>query len=185
MKRWATYLWLLLVVAIESILWYLYSGMEDGTTKIISLVIMVVVLLVGIAFSFYEFAHSTRKMRKSLEDLDRLIVTGSFEELKKEYISAYELYMKLNEKGKANFFARISKFREKIEEQMRDEKKVEIYLQEMNEATMEEKKEVLAKLKEVFNNLPEGARQKHFARVNQAKQMLESGVSTNMPMLRS
>ncbi|MBI4980855.1 hypothetical protein HZC30_04845 [Candidatus Woesearchaeota archaeon] len=141
------------------------------TIAIIAFSVVIVFLIFMIWLEFTP--HS--KLRKKLNRLVHTVDDESTETLKEAYQEVYNLYLKVSEKNKSNFYSRIVQLREKIEAQLKAEKRVEELLQKSAQAGFTEMKTIYDELYTHYLKLPAKTQHKYYVHVNHLKDQLERG----------
>lgn len=159
------------VVAIMVILYFL-ADTESAQTLLLSLLLIVVVF--SSIILFWQHGHKVNKLRKKLLELEQLLGKESVESIKERYIAIYNLYLKLSETQKQNFYGRITTIREKLEEQLKAETKMGELLQRA-ESSMTERRKNYNFMYENFQKLPQKVQQQYYPQVIALKQQLEKG----------
>ncbi len=141
------------------------------TIAIIAFSVVIVFLLFMIWLEFTP--HS--KLRKKLNRLMRTVNDESTETLKEAYQEVYNLYLKVSEKNKSNFYSKIIQLREKIEEQLKAEKKVEELVQKSAVVGFTEMKTIYDELYTHYLKLPAKTQHKYSIHLSHLKDQLERG----------
>jgi c-di-AMP phosphodiesterase-like protein len=141
------------------------------TIAIIAFSVVIVFLIFMIWLEFTP--HS--KLRKKLNRLMRTVNDESTETLKEAYQEVYNLYLKVSEKNKSNFYSKIVQLREKIEEQLKAEKKVEELVQSSAQAGFAEMKTIYDELYTHYLKLPAKTQHKYSIHLAHLKDQLERG----------
>jgi hypothetical protein len=164
----------LILLGVSLILFLVLSLISDS--KIILTISFSLFLITLILSSFYLYLHffdKNSKIRKQLNELQNILNTSSIDILKSKYLSSYELYLKLSEKEKRNFYAKINNFRETIEEHLKTQKKVELFLENAVKGALDDQKENFAQLMDHFKKLPQAEQEKYLSQLNSIKERLE------------
>lgn len=147
---------------------------SNGSLITIAIIAFSVVIVFLIFMIWLEFTpHS--KLRKKLNRLLHTVNDESTETLKEAYQEVYHLYMKVSEKHKSNFYSKIVQLREKIEEQLKAEKKVEELVQKATQVGFVEMKPIYDELYTHYLKLPAKTQQKYSIHVRHLKDQLERG----------
>ena len=163
---------LILVIAVLAIF---YFKVESESVQTLLLSLLVLVILFGGGGILVMLLQRATKLRKRLKEMDAALSQESLDILKSKYLEIYAIYMKLSEKEKQNFYARVTKVREQIEEQMKAEKKVEQLLEQAGKGTITEQKENYDALHDYYDKLSQKTQQKYYSQVTQIKEQLEKG----------
>ncbi len=150
------------------------TGVSDDSLITIAIIAFSVVIIFLIFMIWLEFTpHS--KLRKKLNRLLYTVNEESTETLKEAYQEVYRLYLKVSEKHKSNFYSKIVQLREKIEEQLKAEKKVEELVQNSTQVGFAEMKTIYDELYTHYLKLPAKTQHKYSIHLNHLKDQLERG----------
>ena len=97
--------------------------------------------------------------------------------LKEGYLEIYNLYLKLSEGRKQNFYGKVTKLREGIEVQLKAEKKVQELLGSRKGDISDQKKQYLEAYKE-YEKLSEKIKKKYYPDLVNFRDQLERGKSS-------
>ena len=161
------------LMIIGLIVLYFLSGEE--LVKISALSAFFVILIITIIYAYFHFTSAKNKLKKLIKQFESSSSGSSLGDLKMSYVDIYNSYMKISEEDKQNFYSRVSKMRESLEEQLRAEKKVEILLDEASKGSIGIQRKKYGKLQENLNKLPVKDQQKYFPQVTHLKERLERG----------
>lgn len=138
--------------------------------------ISIVIILLMIAIPVYQyFLRPSSRLRKKLEQVNDDLSEETIETLKEQYQEIHRLYLKLSEKEKQNFYGRVDKIREEIEEHLTCEKKIEELSITSSKGTIKERKKSYDQLYKHYRHLPVKSKQKHYPRIVQLREELERG----------
>ena len=165
---------IVLAILVAGLLTWLQFTSNDRLTLIL-LTAIGVVIISGLIILIVQFARGPHKIRKRLQQILPLLSQQSAEELKEKYLEIYNLYMKLKEKDKQNFYGRVTALREKIEGQLKAEKKLEELLPKAKEGRIEERKKKYDALQDLYGQLPAAVQEKYSSQVMGLKEELEKG----------
>ncbi len=143
--------------------------------SLLTLAAGVVILLAVLVGMIIYLASKKRKLRKLLREMERRVSLEPTDSLKSRYVQAYNLYLKLSEKNKQNFYGHITKLREKMEEQLRATKKVEELLQKSTVTNIPLLRKQYDEMYNYFRKLPASMQQKYYPQIMQVKEVLEKG----------
>lgn len=149
------------------------AGAEMLWTILLLLAVFVVGLLTG--YLYWKHLLTPARMRKKLAQLTLMLEEESLEVLKEAYLAVYKHYLKLSESQKHNFYARVDKLREQIEEQLRTEKKMETLMQKSMRGSLAEQKKLYVEMHGHYQKLSRKTREKHYHSLAQLKDRLERG----------
>ncbi len=164
----------ILLAAIVAALLVLYLRAESDSVRTLFLSLLILVVLFGGGLLLWQLAHKPGQLRRLLNDMDQAINMETLEVLKELYLQIYNLYMRLSEKQKRNFYARVMEPRERVEEMMRAAKKLELLLGTAFGSIAERKKQY-EEAHAHFQKLPEKAQQQYYHSLLQWKEQLEKG----------
>ena len=151
-----------------------YFQVEKEIMKIAILSSAMVVLVVGI-FVIIILTGTKNKLRKLLKEMESMISQESADTLKGKYVQAYNFYLKLSENNKQNFYGRLTKIREMMEEQMKAAKKVEELLQKSAMTDIALLQKQYDEVYTYFQKLPVVVQQKYYPPIMHLKEILEKG----------
>ncbi len=134
--------------------------------------VLVLAVVMGIIVAFKSKKHQLRKL---LQEMERRVSSESADALKGKYVQIYNLYLKLSEKNKPNFYGRITKLREKMEEQLKAAKKVEELLQKSTVTNISLLRKQYDEMYGYFRKLPASMQQKYYPQIMHVKEVLEKG----------
>ncbi len=148
-----------------------YFLLSEQLLKILSLALigLAVVLLIVLFFS----GSRSSRMRKLLQEMEHRLLQESAEDLKSIYLDAYNTYVKLSEKEKTNFYGRLMKIRERLEESMKAENDLQELLgQETGQETASgKKKELYEKAHALYQKLPQRVQQAYYPQLMELKEI--------------
>ncbi len=153
----------------------LQPGAEEGSsmrTTLLSIIAVTVVILVW--YIVWELSAANR-LRRMIKKISSVLDTESTDEAKKLYLKIYSLYMKLSEKKKQNFYARVNSLRESLEEHLQNEKELERLLQNTEKGSMAQQKKAYLDLYAIYEKLPRKAQQQYYPKIVQLRDRLERG----------
>lgn len=164
----------ILVLLILAGLGWWYSHVEKELLRIAILSAAMVILAVGIILVIV-MAGPKNKLRKLLKELESAVARESAETLKGKYVAVYNLYLKLSEKSKQNFYGRITKLRERMEGQLKAEKKVQELLEKSSVTNITLLRKQYEEMYGYFRKLPVAVQQKYYPQIMHVKEKLEKG----------
>ncbi len=165
----------ILIILVIAVLAVFYFKVESESIKTLLLSLLVLVVLFGGGGILAVLLQRATKLRKRLKEMETALQQEPLDVLKSKYLEIYAIYMKLSEKEKQNFYARVTKVREQVEEQMKAEKKVEQLLEQTGKGTITEQKENYDALYDHFHTLSQKTQEKYYSQVMQVKEQLEKG----------
>jgi hypothetical protein len=164
---------LFLVIAGLVALYFLFDLSENVKVMLLAGIGAVVLLIFIVLISHHM--HGPTKIRRKLKEMESLVNQKPPELLKEKYVAIYNLYMKLSEKGKQNFYPRVTKIRETIEEQLVAEKRIEELLQQ--DGDVSQRQQNYQKVQEYFKKLPKQVQDRYYSSMIHMKEQLERGSS--------
>ncbi len=139
---------------------------------------VIVVIAATVAAVFFlvvwEFSAANR-LRRALKKMAPLIDSEPSEAVKNSYLQIYNLYLKLSEKRKRNFYTRVNSLRERIEEHLKNEKEIERLFQEADKGGIAEQKKTYLKMYKAYEKLPQKVQHQYYPRIVQLRDRLERG----------
>jgi len=159
------------LVLVLAVVFYFFSG----DLRNLSFVLFGLSTLAGIFYIMLYFSSKKIKLRKSLEQLEKVLKKESINRLKFFYKEAYGFYLHVSEKNKQNFYGRLTKAREKIEDYLVTQKKLETLLRDAGAGTIKQQEAEFAEINSLFTNLPQKEQDVYFSAINLIKEKLETG----------
>ncbi len=95
---------------------------SDSSLWLIILLAVFLLVVLTLIFTYLHFSSTKNKLRRKLKKISLSEPIGS---LKYQYQEIYNLYLKLSESNKRNFYSKVIGFREEIENKLKAEKKIE------------------------------------------------------------
>ncbi|MFH1828740.1 MAG: NosD domain-containing protein, partial [Nanoarchaeota archaeon] len=148
---------------------------KPGPVRTIALTSLILTGLLGGIYAFWQLGHTPNRLRRKIRRLSPLLEEEPSELLKEDYLDAYKLYLKLSEKNKQNFYPKITQLREKIETQLKAEKRIEELFKKVVQGGIEEQKKTYLKIFKDYQKLPEKVKQKYYTKIIQLRDRLERG----------
>ncbi|MEK6809807.1 MAG: hypothetical protein AABY40_03975 [Nanoarchaeota archaeon] len=153
----------------------LQPGAEEGSSMRTALFSIIAVTATAlIVYIAWEFSAANR-LRRMLKKITPKVDSEPMDEVKEIYLKIYNLYLKLSEKKKNNFYARVNTIRENIEENMQKEKELERLLNDTDKGSIEEQKERYLKLYAAYEKLPQKMQNQYYPKIVQLRDRLERG----------
>lgn len=153
----------------------LQPGAEEGSTMRTLLLSIIAVTVVVLAwYIVWEFSAANR-LRRMLKKISLMIDSEPIEEVKKLYLKIYDLYMKLSEKKKQNFYAKVNTLREQLEKHLQNEKELERLLQKTEKGGIKEQKKNYLDLFSIYEKLPRKVQSQYYPQIVQLRDRLERG----------
>ncbi len=173
-KRGSVVLSFILLVMIIGGLSTGYFLVKNEELKLVLLLLVAVIGLIGTPIIIFQLVGKARKIRKRLKQIETLIPVESLETLKDKYLEIYTLYLKLPERDKQNFYGRVTQLREKLEGQLKAEKKLQLLL-EHDAGTLEQQQQQYEEMNLLYEKLPLKVQEKYSVALTQRKEELEGG----------
>jgi len=175
-KKGLTSILIILFTLILAALIALYFITEAEETKKIAIFAFIAIFVMTLILIYLHVGFSARLMRRNLKKIEEQVAEGSLEELKETYLKLYKVYLKLSEKKKQNFYGKLAQIREKVEDMLRAEKKIQKMLDEVTEhKDITKKRPLYDQMQSEFKKLPSKTQEKYFPHLNQLKEDLETG----------
>lgn len=164
----------LLFIIISLIIFVITALLTSSeAVKELSIALFIVVFLFGVIYSYFHYGGKSQKLRRLLQDLEKNVTEANIEDLKSKYLQAYNCYLKVSEKHKQNFYARLEKLRETIEEHLKNQKRLEMLLENTIKMSIQERKLNFQNVMDFFQKLPKKEQEKHYPRIVPLKEQLE------------
>ncbi|MBU0469927.1 MAG: right-handed parallel beta-helix repeat-containing protein [Nanoarchaeota archaeon] len=148
---------------------------KPGPIRTITLSSLALLVALGGIYIYWQLGYAPNRLRRKLKKLSVEVDEEYYDLLKKDYLGIYNLYLKVSEKKKQNFFSQVTRIREKIEENLKAEKEIEKMLERADEGNLEERKKNYLKIYKDYQKLPEKVRQRYYAHIVQLRDRLERG----------
>ncbi|MBS3116012.1 hypothetical protein J4421_00270 [Candidatus Woesearchaeota archaeon] len=148
---------------------------KNDSLLFLSMALLSLSFILGLIGSYNFFFSPRHKLRKIIQQMERNRTVSSIDTLKSEYNEAYMLYMKVSEASKQNFYGRVMKAREQVEELLKARKKVEFLLEKATMGSMEEWKKNFNELTKVWEQLPQKEKEMLLPKFMLVKEQVESG----------
>ncbi|MDP3698813.1 MAG: hypothetical protein Q8R47_04445 [Nanoarchaeota archaeon] len=153
----------------------LQPGAEEGSSmRTILLSIIAVTVMVLVWYIIWEFSAANR-LRRLLKKIAPLVDSEPMDEVKKLYLKTYNLYMKLSEKKKQNFYARVNSLRENLEEHLQKERELERLLLDTEKGSIDDQKKKYLDLYAIYEKLPRKVQNQYYPQIVQLRDRLERG----------
>jgi parallel beta-helix repeat protein len=147
----------------------------EGPARTITLASLATLLAVGGVLVYWQLGYGPSRLRRKLRKLSPLLGEEATEVLKDGYMGIYNLYMKLSEKHKQNFYTKVTKVREHIEEQLKAEKKIELLVHDESKGDLKERKQRYLDLYHHYQKLPAKVQKKYYSHIVHLRDQLERG----------
>jgi hypothetical protein len=147
---------------------------EEIPVKLVAFGSLALLLGFGGIAVYWQFGTTSNRLRRKLKKIHPLIPEESSHILKDDYLGIYNLYLKLSEGKKQNFYGRVSKLREKLEDQLKNEKKMEELFQNVK-GDLKQQKKVYLEINQQYQKLPFKVQKKYYPRIIRLREKLEKG----------
>jgi len=148
---------------------------EPSPVRTLTLSSLALLAIFGGIFAYWQFAYGPSRLRRKLKQIVPLLDEESSEVIKGKYLGMYNLYMKLSEPHKQNFYSKLTDLREKVEVQLKAEKKIGELIQQEHCGSLEEQKERYLEMHQNYQKLPGKVQQKYYQHIIHLKEQLERG----------
>ena len=167
---------ILIALTLGVVIYLLFQpGAEEGSSmRTLLLSIIGVTVFVLVLYVVWEFSAANR-LRRMLKKIEPMVSSEPMDEIKKLYLKAYNLYMKLSEKKKQNFYSRVNSLRESLEEHLQNEKKLERLLQDTEKGNISDQKKKYLDLYAIYEKLPRKVQNQYYPQIVQLRDRLERG----------
>lgn len=162
-------------VVILVILLIVFFISESEAIKVLAFSLFLFIFFAGGIYFLLHFISVVPKLKKRLREVDTLSRDGSVDELKSVYMEVYHLYMKASEGHKRNFYTKVNHLREKIEEMLRAEKKIEGLLEKAKTGSIGEQRKHYEELQVASRTLPRKTQEKYYSQIVHLRESLENG----------
>ncbi len=141
-------------------------------TAIISAVITTAAAM--LLFVTWEFS-AVNRLNRALKRIAPLVEVESSAVTKKPYLEIYALYLKLSEKKKQNFYTRVNSLRERVEEHLKNELRIERLFQDADKGDIAEQKKTYLNIYNTYEKLPKKVQHGYYPRIVRLRDRLERG----------
>ena len=152
-----------------------YFVFPEKVHKMASLAFAGLMLLINVIGILDHFFAKHQRLRKKLEAINSVTQGEDLEKMKETYKDIYDLYMKVSEKYKRNFYAKIMEIRERIERKLKASKKLEILVKNIGKGTIKQQETNYNELYKVYQRLPDAMKKKYYHHIIHAKELLGKG----------
>ena len=152
-----------------------YFVLPEKTHKIAALAFAGLMLIISIMVLVDHFFSKHQKLRRKLNSINSITQGEDLEKMKRTYKDIYALYMKVSEKYKRNFYAKIVEVRERIERKLKASKKLEVLVGNIGKGTIKQQETNYNQLYEVYQRLPDAMKKKYYHHIVHAKELLGKG----------
>ena len=151
------------------------SSLQSTSSVRTTVIIVVGTTALAVLFSIVWEFSATNRLRRALKKITPLIDTEAAESIKQQYLQIHDLYLKLGEKKKQNFFARVNSLRERIEEHLQSEKEIGRLFEEVNRGDIREQKKTYLQIYKAYGQLPRNVQHEYYPKIVQLRDRLERG----------
>lgn len=167
--------WFVLIAFMIAGLVLLYFIVDSESLQTLVLSLLIIVVVFGAIILLWGHGNAVHVLSQKIQELEPLIARESAEALKDKYVEIYNLYMKLPENQKPNFYGKLMNIREKMEETMKAEKKMSELFDQAGKGGIVERRRNYALLYENFQKLPKRGQEVHYPKLIALKQSLGRG----------
>ena len=150
---------------------------ESPIARNATLASLAAVLIFGGVYASWYLTSSRNKLKRKLRKITPMLGEESHDVLKAGYLDIYHLYLKLSEGHKQNYYSKVTKLREKLEEQLKAEKRIQELLDDRTGDIKEQKETYLLAYKQ-YQKLPEKVKKTYYPDLVHFRDQLESGKSS-------
>ncbi|MBI2667032.1 hypothetical protein HYX13_05455 [Candidatus Woesearchaeota archaeon] len=154
----------------------LHFFLASEIVKMLILTAVILISLLAFSIGIRELLSPASRLRHGLEHLEHHLTQDPSAVLQEKYLHLHDLYLKLSEKEKRNFYGRLVHFRKQLEDHLRSEKRVEHLLTTVKKGTIAQRKKIFHELEKEFKKLPRVVGEKFYPHVVHAKEELEKGI---------
>jgi cysteine-rich repeat protein/parallel beta-helix repeat protein len=147
---------------------------DEGIGRTITLSSLALVAILGGVSVYWYFGYAPTRIRRRLRKIDPILGEESADVMKDGYKGIYRLYLKLSESKKQNFYSKVTKVREKIEEQLKAEKKIEELFHKTNDGVLKDRKRNYLEIYKNYRRLPAKTQQKYYQKIVHLRNELET-----------
>lgn len=177
-KRGAVSIILLILIAVTlGVVIYLLLQPDtaaDTTMRNVLLVVIALTMIILLWYVVWEFS-AVNRLRRKLVKVAGMVGVEETEKIKVLYLKIYKLYMKLSEKKKQNFYAKVNGLREQLEEYMQKEKELERLLQETDKGGLADQEQAYLKIYAIYEKLSRNVQHHYYPQIVQLRDRLERG----------
>ncbi len=145
---------------------------ESPLARNATLASIAALLIFGGVYASWYLASPRNKLKRKLRKISPLLGEESHDVLKAGYLEIYHLYLRLSEGHKQNYYGKVTKLREKLEEQLKAEKKVQELLEDHSGDIKEQKETYLLAYKQ-YQKLPEKVKKTYYPDLVHFRDQLE------------
>jgi parallel beta-helix repeat protein/cysteine-rich repeat protein len=150
---------------------------ESPIARNATLASLAAVLIFGGVYASWYLSSSRNRLKRKLRKITPLLGEESHDILKAGYLDIYHLYLKLSEGHKQNYYSKVTKLREKLEDQLKAEKRIQELLEDRTGDIKEQKETYLLAYKQ-YQKLPEKVKKTYYPDLVNFRDQLERGKSS-------
>jgi parallel beta-helix repeat protein len=147
---------------------------EPGLTQTITIASLASLFALGAILTYWQLAYAPTRLRRKLRKVNPLLDIESADLLKGSYMSIYKLYMKLSEGHKRNFYTKVTKLREKVEDQLKVEKKMQKLFTQKDDGSMGERKKNYLHIYDNYRKLPSKVQKQYYSQIVKLRDDLQT-----------
>jgi len=165
---------IVLIFLIASVLFVIEYSSLGNPAKTFALSSAAVLIIFSGFFIYFEFIYPPARIRRKLRKAEQFLSEESTESIKGQYKKIYTLYLKTSENTKQKYYPSIIKLREKIESQIKTEKKIEELLEKTPKLTnLKKQKHNYLKINNLYKELPAKTQHKYYQKILHLRSQLE------------
>ena len=150
---------------------------ESPLARNATLASIAALLVFGGVYASWYLTSPRNRIKRKLRKIHPMLGQESHDILKTGYLEIYHLYLKLSEGHKQNYYSKVTKLREKLEDQLKAEKQVQELLENRKGDIKEQKEQYLEAYQE-YQKLPEKVKKKYYPELVHFRDQLERGKSS-------
>jgi parallel beta-helix repeat protein len=150
---------------------------ENPLARNATLASIAALLVFGGVYASWYLASPRNRIKRKLRKIHPMLGQESHDILKTGYLEIYHLYLKLSEGHKQNYYSKVTKLREKLEDQLKAEKQIQELLENRKGDIKEQKEQYLEAYKE-YQKLSEKVKKKYYPDLVHFRDQLERGKSS-------
>ena len=148
---------------------FFYFFLEKELLKTSSLVLLIITFLSLLSYLFWRFVYFSHQFKKKLALSPNLSIKNS----KKNYLSLYQIYLKLPSYQKGPLYHQLTHLREKIESQLKAQNRIQEILTNLP-TNLKKKKQVYLEFQSLYHKLSPPDQEKYYSRLSHLRDQLEN-----------
>ncbi len=150
-------------------------GAESLFGRLLAISFLVLILVVGVGYIYYELTSQKARLRQKLSALLRSIEHETVDDLHEAYLEVHDLYSRLHEQHKSHFYDKMTEAMERIEEKLQAEKRMQELLPTSMSGSLDAQRAHYAEMYEHYLKLPTKLKEKYYPHLVALRQRLEKG----------